>query len=71
MPEEKQAPGGQAEHDFLRVLPDPNICRTRPMGRITLYAVCLVDSPFTCRYATDYGAGYLCENPHWTDFREK
>lgn len=63
-----EAGSSQAGSGFLRVLPDPNICRTKPIGEIKSFATCHVDAPFTCPHAMSYGNGYLCRHPTWKDF---
>ena len=60
--------GNQDGNDFSRVLPDPNICRTRPIGEIRSFAMCLVSNPSSCLYAMSYGSSYLCRHPQWQTF---
>ena len=51
------------------VLPDPNICRTEPLGKVNIFANCLVDNPVNCPYAlTNFGDGYLCKHSEWKRF---
>jgi len=50
-------------------LPNPKICRTKPLEIGTTYGDCLVSNPVACRYAVSYGDGYhLCHHPHWDEF---
>jgi len=60
--------GNQDSRNFSRVLPDPAICRTRPIGEIRSFAACLVNNPGSCPHAMSYGSTYLCRHPHWGDF---
>jgi len=51
-----------------RVLPDPAICHTRPIGEIRSFATCLVKCPSTCPHVMSYGSSYLCRHPDWEQF---
>ena len=68
MPEQSHHHGAGKNAEDLRALPDPAICRTRPIGEIQSFATCLVECPITCRYVMGYGNGYLCKHPNWKDF---
>jgi len=45
-----------------RPLPDPAICRTRPL-EFCLLLECLVLSPSRCKYAVPFGDQFACVNP--------
>jgi hypothetical protein len=68
MPETNPRPDEQDNSYYLRALPDPEICRTNPIGEIGSFATCLVDFPVTCQYAMSYGKAYLCRHPNWQKF---
>jgi len=56
---------------FLRVLPDPETCRTRPIAKIEQFGMCLVRCPVTCPYVSVSETGYICKfctHPNWKDF---
>jgi len=53
---------------YSRILPDPKICQTLPIGEIHSFATCLVEFPITCSHAMSYGKGYLCRHPNWRKF---
>jgi len=51
------------------VLPDFRICHTKPLGKINIFANCLVDNPVNCPYAmTNFGDGYICKHMEWKSF---
>lgn len=54
-----------------RMLPDPAICRVRPIGTITGFAHCLVDCPVECRYVLYFGEGNICRYSGWKQFIAK
>jgi hypothetical protein len=51
-----------------RVLPDPAICRVRPIGSISAFGQCQVDRPVECRYVLYFGEGNICRHPRWKEF---
>jgi hypothetical protein len=53
---------------IVRELPDPAVCRTRPIGSIKTFAACLVDQPIGCPNAIKVGEYIYCEHLHWKDF---
>ena len=59
-----KTPGGKRK----RKLPDPGICRTRPIEDSFAYADCLVDNPIDCPHVIYFCGGYLCKHPNWKDF---
>jgi len=58
----------QGAVNSLRVLPDPNICRTKLLNVAKPFPACLVDNPTECRSALRSAHGYYCSNSHWKDF---
>ncbi len=48
--------------ETLRKLPDPTICKTKPLESGTDAYWCLVDKPAECRYAKKFGSAdaYFC-----------
>jgi len=68
MEEEIQMPDRQAGGGFSRVLPDPKVCRTKPIRSFSALAACLVKRPCECLYATSFGKGYYCVHPRWRVF---
>jgi len=68
MPEDITNPSEETNTRPLRILPDPEICCTKPIGSIESFATCLVDCPIACRYVMGYGKGYLCRHPKWREF---
>jgi hypothetical protein len=68
MPEWTSRSGGRAPSVLSRVLPDPKICRTSPIGSIKAIGLCFVNPPGACPYAKDYGEGYFCTCPRWKSF---
>ena len=66
MPEEM--PVDRENADVLRVLPDPEICRTIPIGQIRLFARCCVDKPFNCPHVAWFAESYFCKHPNWEEF---
>jgi hypothetical protein len=56
---------------FFQVLPNPNICCSKPIGNegwLNPIGTCLVDSPLGCPYLIGFGENHFCTHPHWTDF---
>jgi hypothetical protein len=51
-----------------RVLPDPAVCATKPIGAIFDFGKCLVDKPVECKYVLYFGEGNICRHPKWKDF---
>jgi hypothetical protein len=45
-----------------RPLPDPAICRTKPL-EFCLLLECLVPLPSRCQYAVPFGDQFACVNP--------
>jgi len=68
MPESTPVPESNDFSHFVRVLPDPMICRTKPILNIETLAECLVPSPVGCPYVFDFK---YCTHPHWRDFTER
>jgi len=68
MPRKQPAQRNSLEPQTPRVLPDPKICRTTPIGDIRLFGTCLVNNPIECAQAFNFGDGYICRHPNWKDF---
>ena len=56
--EPMSTPDGGEKQRVPRVLPNPDICRTKPIGSINSFATCLVDEPSICPHVLNYGNGY-------------
>ena len=47
----------------LAVLPNLKFCRVKDID-IDQFAVCLVNTPYNCKYALAFGDGYFCMHPN-------
>jgi hypothetical protein len=65
MPEQTSSPSSEKGSNDSRALPDPDTCRTSPIGEIDSFGTCLVQSPMPCPNAMSYGNSYLCRNRNW------
>jgi len=70
MPLPIPGPDDTGENSSTRMLPDPKVCHTKPIGDILSFGNCLVDSPYTCPYVIYFGEGQFCSHPNWKGFRE-
>ena len=62
------AAAGRAGPGSSRVLPDPAICRTRPMKKTHSFAECLVDHPDSCPFVILTPKAQLCTHPNFNEF---
>ena len=52
----------------LQPLPNPELCRTRYLGRILNLSECLVKSPLHCPYAHQAENNWFCHHPECRKF---
>ena len=53
-----------------RHLPDPEICRTRFLGKILGISDCLVKNPEGCAYALRHASSVFCQHPDRRSFEK-
>ena len=68
MPEPTTRPDEGAANAPAPLLPDPNICETRPVGNIRAFGECLTESRDKCPHIVSYGDRHLCYHPNWAAF---
>lgn len=67
MPGEAEQSGAE-KGGSRRVLPNPSVCRTRPLGALQSLGACMVEEPNDCPYALPAIGGNFCSHPNWKGF---